>query len=147
MTRQGILSHERSSEPYSSWLRCVIPRPRPRPPPTVDESSFVETPRIQSKHTVPEVATPSSRFDWRAHITREGGGAGHGHGMGSRREGHPRRVMTGGPWDSSVTPRRRIDRSRGLIDDEDDDRVVRRPGGARDGDDGEREIGVRGDVR
>ncbi len=55
--------------------------------------------------------------------------------------------MTGGPWDSSVTPRRRIDRSRGLIDDEDDDRVVRRPGGARDGDDGEREIGVRGDVR
>ena len=58
--------------------------------------------------------------------------------------------MTGGPWDSIadvVTPRRRLDRSRGLIDDEDDDRVVRRPGGARDGDDGEREIGVRGDVR
>jgi hypothetical protein len=49
---------------------------------TVDESSFVETPLIQSKHTVPEGATPSSRFDWRAHITREGARAGMGAGWG-----------------------------------------------------------------
>ena len=73
--------------------------------------------------------------------------------MGSRpdrRSGHPRRVMTGATWDSitrSRTSSHRDDGSSRLIFDEDDDRVVRRPGGARDGDDGEREIGVRGDVR
>ena len=50
--------------------------------PPFDESSLVDTPLIQSKHTVPEVATPSSRFDWRAHITREGARAGMGAGWG-----------------------------------------------------------------
>jgi hypothetical protein len=40
--------------------------------PPFDESSLVDTPLIQSKHTVPEGATPSSRFDWFAHITRVG---------------------------------------------------------------------------
>ena len=42
--------------------------------PPFDESSLVDTPLIQSKHTVPEGATPSSRFDWLAHITRVGMG-------------------------------------------------------------------------
>jgi len=37
---------------------------------TFDESSLVDTPTIQSKHAVPRVSTPSSRFDWLAHITQ-----------------------------------------------------------------------------
>ena len=111
--------------------------------PPFDESSLVDTPLIQSKHTVPEGATPSSRFDWFAHITRVGMPW---DGLETLTSTSDDRWKVGlDPEDGGrhVTPRRRID----PIFDEDDDRVVRRPGGARDGDDGEREIGVRGDVR
>ena len=57
MTRQGILSHERSSKPYSSWRKRVNIPSRAKGTPTTDHDSLYDSRLVNESLTPPDRAS------------------------------------------------------------------------------------------